>query len=960
MLKSIFNKTIFLVVLIVAQNANAAPSDDFIITVKTDNPGLTGPSQFRIRTSGGGYNYNVDCNDDGIDDVIAQTTSYICDYGMGNEGIYTIRIKDRSGVGTGFPRIRYNNSGDKLKILSIEQWGTGIWTSMQAAFYGASVLIIPATDSPNFSIVTDMESMFRGATSANPDTSNWVTSSVTNMSSMFAGAAAANPDTSNWMTSSVTNMSSMFAGAAAANPDTSNWDTSLVTSMFSMFNGAAAANPDTSNWNTSSVTSMFSMFSGALLANPDVTGWDVTNVATMANMFLNVTLPIDDYDALLNSWNGQMLQAGVPFHAGNSRYCATVAHLNMTKSFGLGGHGWNITDAGVDVACPDPLDDFVIVVKTDNPGLSTSTKFLIPTVGGGYDYNVDCNDDGIDEASAQSGDYVCNYGAGNQGTYTIRIKDNSGAATGFPRIHFNNGGDKDKILSIQQWGRGIWTSMAAAFYGASNLDIAATDIPDLSSVTNMSQMFQNAVQANPDTSGWNTSTVTTMQVMFQNAIAANPDTSNWDTSAVTNMGFMFAGATLANPDVTGWDVTNVTSMAGMFLNVTLPIDDYDAMLNNWNGQMLQAGVIFHAGNSTYCATAAHDNLTNSAIHNWSITDAGVDVDCPGPPSDDFVISVKTDNPGQSTSTRFFIPATGVGRNYNVDCNDDGIDEASAQTSGYTCDFGQGNEGTYTIRIKDNSGAATGFPGIRFNNSVDQEKILSIEQWGTGIWTSMDSAFYGAVNLTIPATDNPNFSSVVSMNSMFNDAISANPDTSNWDTSSVTSMGRMFADAISANPNTSGWNTSSVTDMRGMFNGATSANPNTSGWNTSSVTNMNFMFFGATSANPDTSTWDITSVTNMSLMFLGVTLPSASYDAMLIGFNSQNVQNGVSFHGGFSKVCSLAAIAARGNLINSDNWIINDGGECIASDDFIITVKTDNPGISTSTQFIISMAGTGLN
>jgi hypothetical protein len=41
---------------------------------------------------------------------------------------------------------------------------------------------------------------------------------------------------------------------------------------------------------------------------------------------------------------------------------------------------------------------------------------------------VDCNNDGTNEATAQTGDYTCNYGAA--GTYTIRIKDNSGAGTG--------------------------------------------------------------------------------------------------------------------------------------------------------------------------------------------------------------------------------------------------------------------------------------------------------------------------------------------------------------------------------------------------------------------------------------------------------------------------------------------------------------------------------------------------
>ena len=57
-------------------------------------------------------------------------------------------------------------------------------------------------------------------------------------------------------------------------------------------------------------------------------------------------------------------------------------------------------------------DDFVITVKTDNTGTSTGTQFTIPTYRGEtYDYNVDCNNDGVNEASAQAGDDTCSYAA---------------------------------------------------------------------------------------------------------------------------------------------------------------------------------------------------------------------------------------------------------------------------------------------------------------------------------------------------------------------------------------------------------------------------------------------------------------------------------------------------------------------------------------------------------------------
>ncbi|NLF51832.1 MAG: hypothetical protein GX577_11915, partial [Leptolinea sp.] len=106
-------------------------------------------------------------------------------------------------------------------------------------------------------------------------------------------------------------------------------------------------------------------------------------------------------------------------------------------------------------------DDFVITVKTDNPGTSSSTQFTIPTTGTGYDYDVDCDNDGTNEFTGAAGNVTCDYPVA--GTYTIRIKDASGLGTGFPRIYFDGGGDAKKLLTVQQWGTGMWTSMERAF-----------------------------------------------------------------------------------------------------------------------------------------------------------------------------------------------------------------------------------------------------------------------------------------------------------------------------------------------------------------------------------------------------------------------------------------------------------------------------------------------------------------
>ncbi len=167
-------------------------------------------------------------------------------------------------------------------------------------------------------------------------------------------------------------------------------------------------------------------------------------------------------------------------------------------------------------------DDFVITVNTANAG-SADNLFIIPTTGAGYNYNVDCNNDGTDEATGQTGSYTCDYSPlGGAGTYTIRIKDNVGDGTGFPRIYFAGGGDRQKLLTIEQWGTGKWTSMYYAFGYCNNLTIPATDAPDLSNVTDMIQMFRGATSlTTEDFSNWDTSNVTTMAGMFNEAASFN-------------------------------------------------------------------------------------------------------------------------------------------------------------------------------------------------------------------------------------------------------------------------------------------------------------------------------------------------------------------------------------------------------------------------------------------------------
>ena len=234
--------------------------------------------------------YTIDWGDGTVNPSVTgtQTHTYVS---AGNHTVYILGGLQSISLA--------DDPANAAKLQSIDRWGDMGWTTMEGAFQGAANMTYSATDAPDLSRVTDMDSMFRGAAAFNGDLSGWNVSSVTDMRSMFNGAAAFNGDLSGWNVSSVTDMRSMFNGAAAFNGDLSGWNVSSVTDMRSMFNGAAAFNGDLSGWNVSSVTDMRSMFNGAAAFNGDLSGWNVSSVTGMKEMFvdtLTFNQPIISWD----------------------------------------------------------------------------------------------------------------------------------------------------------------------------------------------------------------------------------------------------------------------------------------------------------------------------------------------------------------------------------------------------------------------------------------------------------------------------------------------------------------------------------------------------------------------------------------------------------------------------------------------------------------------------------------
>ena len=285
--------------------------------------------------------------------------------------------------------------------------------------------------------------------------------------------------------------------------------------------------------------------------------------------------------------------------------------------------------------------------KTDNAGTSDDDEITLPIYNGGtYDFNVNWGDGNDDDITAWDDAAVTHTYAG-AGTYTVKI---TGTLNGW---RFANGGDKLKILTISSWGDLLLGDLNSYFRGCTNLTISATDVLDVSGITNFGHGFRGCASLTTlDVSGWDVSNViyfhytfvgctglTTLDVSSWNVSnvalftetfsgctgLTTLDVSSWNTSSATACNYTFYNcSSLTTLAANNWNITSVTDMTGMFQLTTLSTASYDAILIGWEGQAVQNNVTFHGGNSKYTGGGAAEAARTALIddHTWAITDGG--------------------------------------------------------------------------------------------------------------------------------------------------------------------------------------------------------------------------------------------------------------------------------------------------------------------------------------------------
>ncbi|MEE6185797.1 BspA family leucine-rich repeat surface protein [Niabella digestorum] len=172
------------------------------------------------------------------------------------------------------------------------------------------------------------------------------------------------------------------------------------------------------------------------------------------------------------------------------------------------------------------------------------------------------------------------------------------------------------LQEVSQWGDVVWSSMASAFEGSPEMDITATDIPNLAQVTDMSFMFSQCEKlTGPNNiNDRDVSNVTNMRAMFQAALLFNQPLNDWDVSNVTDMEWMFYYASSFNQPLDQWKVHNVQAMVVMFSNAS----SFDQNLGSWelhldNALTLNLGL----GNSGISCQNYHYSLLGWATNGSS-------------------------------------------------------------------------------------------------------------------------------------------------------------------------------------------------------------------------------------------------------------------------------------------------------------------------------------------------------
>lgn len=599
---------------------------------------------------------------------------------------------------------------------------------------------------------------------------------------------------------------------------------------------------------------------------------------------------------------------------------------------------------------------FITTWKTDNDGASEDNQITITTSPEfTYNYNIDWGDGSSD--AGVTGDITHTYAI--PGEYEISITGR------FPQTFFpDEMTDATKLMSVVAWGNRPWLSMNRALAGCENLIIADNQVPNLSRVSDMrnmfngatdfnsdighwdlenatilNNMFRNAAAFNQDISSWNVSNVINMFEMFRGAISFNQPIGTWDVSRTTNLQAIFRDASSFNQDISAWDVSNVTIMSGLIRDAAafdqnlgswniekvtrfetfangsgLSITNYNALLIGWSALNLQNNVPLEVGVIQYTeeAEAARAILTDT--FGWSITDGGL---LTAPDLQDAAPNFYTNN-----SALYKIENLG---GHPDTCTSDDLPlgvSLRVSADGSSCEiFGAPTNAQLATPVIVTAANFSGSDSATITFEIEEETPY-ITTWKTDNVGASDD------NQIIIRTS-PNFSYNYNVNwgdGNVDEAVTG-------DITHTYAVAGEYQVSITGNfprpffPNTTNttlsdslkllsveqWGKRTWLSMENAFFNADNLVINDiESPDLSRVTNMNGMFSNASNFNSDIGSWDVSNVRNMSGMFTSATIfnqPIGNWDTS----NVSNMGNMFEFARAFDQDIGLWNVANVTNM-----------------------------------------------
>ncbi len=326
----------------------------FVSTWKTDNlsTGSSTATQVKLPlVSTGTYNMTVDWGD-GNTSLITVWNQATVTHNYSIAGTYTITIKGRCD---GW---QFNNTGDRLKILTITEWGVlRINSTNVAHFLGCANLTLGTVkDIIDLSLCTNISQIFEGCTALTTinRVNEWITTNITVYSSAFRSTPF-NSNIGNWNVSNGLFFNSMFRSNTSFNNGGSssinNWvfKTTGSIDIQSIFLGAIAFNQPIGNWNTIAFSNANSSFSGATAFNQNIGTWDIRNVTSFTNFMAGktpATFSTANLDAIYNGWSAlPSVKPSIVITFGTAKRTAasTAGRAILTGA----PNNWAITDGGI-------------------------------------------------------------------------------------------------------------------------------------------------------------------------------------------------------------------------------------------------------------------------------------------------------------------------------------------------------------------------------------------------------------------------------------------------------------------------------------------------------------------------------------------------------------------------------------------------------------------------------------